>query len=564
MEFFRGEIPEKSLRDNGFRLRRFGKSHLNTEAFSDILIWGALKTSRLNTVRSRPLGEQGSGNEKCGVSLKERMEKGRQEMIRLLPGLVFVFCLLQPLLDVAGFWQGELGVKTVLTTLLRFGCFGGAALLGFWLTDRKWVYVLMAGIMAAFAGVRSWALLEAGYRFPMEDLINLFTFYMLPVYTLAFGTFTLKNPRVVRAIMAGFAADLAIVAAVMVLSRLTGTDPYTYPNKELGVQGWFLHGNPQSAILSMLVPVAMGWALEKWEDKVLPLTAMTLMGELCLYFLGTRLSCMAMVASGVGIAVCLLLIDRTRWRQSVAVGAVTVVLTLLIPFSPMVENQRRQADNFDLKQQAFDAIAMVDDETADEQTRTDRLVEAYRLYVPGLVTRFGGERTLDAYNHTTDVDIVGARRTMRLTFCRLLREDSPESAKWFGMDITRMKVEGVDLNWSTGEKEYMVTSFDPENDFHAVYYLYGLVGLGLILGFFAWLGGGALWAMFRDFRRHFTVEFAAIAIGCCCALAHCVFTASILRFSNSLAYFAVLLAGIWSLSRRERSAKRMKGFWKKG
>lgn len=494
-----------------------------------------------------------------GVFLNRKFENQRQELIRLLPAVVFVFCLLQPVLDVAGFWQGTLGVKTAVTTMIRLGCFAGAAVLGFALSERKWIYVSAAGVMALFAAVRSWALLEAGYHFPAEDLTNLLTFYMLPVYTLAFCTFCLRNPRVVRAVTLGFGADLAIVAAVMVLSRLTGTDPYTYPNKELGVQGWFLYGNPQSAILSMLAPVAMGWALEKWQNQVLLPGAVTLAAELALYFLGTRLSTMAMVACGVGLAVCLLLIDRSRWRQAAAIGLVTLILTALIPVSPMVENQRRQADNFDLKQQAFDEIAMTDDDSADDEERMERLVEAYRLYVPGLVTRFGGARTLEAYGYTTDVDVVGARRTMRLTFCRLLQEDSPESARWFGMDITRMKVQGVDLNWSTGEMEEMLTSFDPENDFHAVYYLYGAVGLGLIAGFFAFFAGGALFAMFRDFRRHFTVTFAAIAIGCCCAVAHCVFTASILRFSNSLTYLALLLASIWSLSRRERSAKRMQG-----
>lgn len=499
-----------------------------------------------------------------GVSLNNKMEHMKQELTRLLPALVFVFCLLQPLLDVAGFWQGQLGVKTMITTLIRFGCFGGAALLGFVLVERKWIYFAMAGGLAVFAGVRSWALLEAGYTFPMEDLMNLFELYMLPVYTLAFCTFARRNPRVVRAAAFGFAVDLGIVIAVMILSRLTGTDPYTYPNKQLGVQGWFLYGNPQSAILSMLVPVAMGWALEKWQDRAMTAGLAALAGELALFCLGTRLSCMAMVASGLGLAVCLLFIDRSRWRQSVAVGLVTVVMTCLIPFSPMVENQSRQAENFELKQQAFDEIAMVDDETADEQTRQDRLVEAYKLYVPGLVTRFGGEKTLEAYGHTTNVDVVGARRTMRLTFCSLLQEESPASARWFGMDVTRMKVEGVDLNWSTGQREYMVTSFDPENDFHAVYYLYGMVGLALVLGFFAYFAGDALLAMFRDFKVHFSVTFAAFAISCCCAVAHCVFTASILRFSNSTAYLAVLLACIWSLSLRERSAKRMNGIRKKG
>ena len=559
MGFFLTGNFEKSLERQGIFLVKNGKEPLKIPVFSAILNWAGLSTTRL---RNKPVSQRDHHAlpemRNVGVSLKNKFDNRKQDLIRLLPGIVFVFCLAQPLLDVAGFWQGELGIKTVFTTLIRFGCFAGAALIGFLLTDRKRIYWLLAGVMALFAGLRSWALMEAGYSFPAEDLMNLLEFYMLPVYTLAFCTFARKNPRVVRAIAAGLAADLAIVAAVMVLSRLTGTDPYTYPNKQLGVQGWFLYGNPQSAILSMLVPVSMGWALEKWQGKVLPVAGVVLVGELALYFLGTRLSTMAMAASGVGVAVCLLLIDRKRWRQAAAITLVTVVLTALIPFSPMVENQSRQADNFDLKQQAFDEVAMTDDENADEQTKLDRLVEAYRLYVPGLVTRFGGERTLEAYNYTTDVNVVGARRTMRLTFCRLLREDSPASAKWFGMDITRMKVQGVDLNWSTGEMEDMVTSFDPENDFHAVYYLYGAVGLALILGFFVYFAGSALLAVFLDFKRHFTVTFAALAIGCCCAAAHCVFTASILRFSNSAAYLSLLLAGLWSLSRRERSAKRMR------
>lgn len=493
-----------------------------------------------------------------GVFLKNKYEQLREKLIQLLPVLVFVFCVAQPLLDVAAYWQGQLAFRTPLTTLLRFAGFAGAVGIGFLISGRKWIYFATAGLLGTFAVVRSMALMETGYSFPAEDLMNLIQFYMLPIYTLAFCTITLKNPRVVRAVFAGFMADLLIVGAVMMLSRLTGTDPYTYPNKELGVQGWFLMGNPQSAILSMLVPVSIGWALNRWEDKVLPVAAVALAGELALYFLATRLSCMAMAACGIGVAVCLLLIDRTRWRQSAAIGLVTVVMIALLPVGPMVENQNRQAENYDQKQAAFDAIAMPDDLTADEATRNERLVEAYKLYVPGLVTKFGGARTLEAYDYSTNVDVMANRRNMRLTYCRLLLEDSPESARWFGMDITRMKVAGVDLNWRTGEYEEMVTNFDPENDFHAVYYLYGGVGLAMAVLFFAYFAGSALFAMFRDFRRHFTVSFAALAIGCCCALAHVVFTASTLRFINTQAYLAPMLAAMWSLSRRELSAKRMK------
>ena len=446
----------------------------------------------------------------------------------------------------------------MLTTVLRMGSFLAVALAGFVLSDRKRYYFLTAGVMVLFAAARAAALSQAGPALNGEDLFNLAKAYMLVVYTLAFCTFLRSNPKVLRAIFAGFALNLAIVAAVMLLSRLTGTDPYTYPNKQIGVQGWFLYGNPQSAVLSMLVPVSMGWALNRWQDKVLPVLAVTVVGEGALYLLGTRLSSASFAAVGLGFVISILITDRRRWRQAVAIGCVTAVLLALIPVSPMVRNQNRVAENFDKKQEAFDAVAQRSGADATPEQKEADLVEAYKLYVPGIVKRFGGETALEAYGHTSDVDKVANRRNMRLTFCRLLQEDSPASAKWFGMDVKRMKVQGVDLNWTTGEKEDMITSFDPENDFHAVYYLYGMVGLVLILAFFAYFACRGLWAMVRDFRSCYTLEFAAIAMACCTDLAHCVFTASTIRYINTSVYLAMVLAGLWYLSRKEASEKRMK------
>lgn len=481
----------------------------------------------------------------------------REKWTGLLPALVLIFCLMQPPLDVAGFWQGKLEYKSVLTTLIRMGSFLAVGGMGFFLSDRKRYYFLAAGMMVLFAGLRTLALMQAGTPYSGEDLFNLAKVYMLIVYTMAFCTFLRQNGRVLRSIRTGFAINLFVVAAVMLLSRLTGTDPYTYPNKQLGVQGWFLYGNPQSAVLSMLVPMALGWALSRWPDRVVPVTLTAIVGEGALLALGTRLSCAAMVAVGLGMAVSILLVDCKRWRQAAAIGTVTLLLTAMIPVSPMVRNQQRVAESFDRKQQAFDEIARVD-EPGTEAEKQQRLVEAYKLYVPGIVKRFGGEKALEAYDYSTDVDRVANRRTMRLTFCRLLQEESPASARWFGMDVTRMKVQGVDLNWTTGQREEMVTSFDPENDFHAIYYLYGAIGLVLTIVFFAFFAGRGLFAMLRDFKAYYTLDFAAAAIACCTDLVHCIFTASTLRYINTSVYLAMALAVLWHLSRKELSPKRMK------
>ena len=69
--------------------------------------------------------------------VKEKIENLKQILIRNLPLLVFIYCVLQPLLDVAGYWQTELEVSNIVTMLLRMGLLGGSVLLGFFLSDRK-------------------------------------------------------------------------------------------------------------------------------------------------------------------------------------------------------------------------------------------------------------------------------------------------------------------------------------------------------------------------------------------------------------------------------------------
>lgn len=496
-------------------------------------------------------------NRNVGVNLNQKYQQTKQFIVRQLPAVVFFYCLVQPLLDVAGYWQTELGIPNVVTMLLRMGLLCASVGLGFVLSDRKRYYLMAALVLGGFFIARTLVCMQVGFVEFYADFMNLARIYLMPLTTLCFCTFVKENPRVIRAMVAGFAANLGIIIAVQVLSRLTGTDPYTYTNKSIGVRGWFLYANTQSAIVSMIVPVAIGWALDRWQEKVLPVAVVTALGLGSLYALGTRLSTAALVAAGVGMAICLLLIDRKRWRQSVAIGCVSLVFLLLLPVSPMADNLRTQAGNFEQRQERFDETVAQAGPDASPEEQQEALVEAYRLFIPGVVSRFGGQRTLEAYNYSTDVDYVANRRIMRLTFCKLLLEDSPESAKWFGMDVSRMRVEGEDLNWSTGEVEHMVTSFDPENDFHAIYYLCGGVGLVLMLLFLGSFALRALFAMARDFKRHFTVDFAALAICCCCAVAHCAFTASTLRHNSASVYLAMALAALWQMSRRELSAKRM-------
>ncbi len=487
-----------------------------------------------------------------GVCVKKENSLRKQTVVRQLPLLVFLFCVAQPVLDVLTYWQNAAGLSNAVTVVLRMGLLGGSVLLGFQLSEKRWQYVATAGGFSLFCLARVLIFWFHGDPEPLGDLSNMVRIGYLPLVALSMGTFLQCDARVIRAVRDGVAVNLVIIAAVMLLSRLTGTDPYTYPNKALGVRGWFLVPSPQSAVVSMIAPVAMGWALNKWDKELLPVAAVTALALGVLLLYATRLAIASMVAAGLGMAVCLLLIAPGRWKQSAVIAAVTAVCMALIPLSPFAANQARIAENMVGKQELVDRYVSAGMMRSDPQGYDEALLEAYEHYVPGLISRFGGEATLEAYDRTTDAAKIADVRHMKLLFSQLQMEKSPAIYRIFGMNRNAL-LETV--TYTDGVTEELC--FDPENDFHGMYYLCGVIGLAGTLGMLLFFAGWAIYALVIDFKRHFTVDFAACSIACCIGVVYGVCTASTLRHNSASVYFAMVLAVLWYLSRPQISARRM-------
>ena len=87
----------------------------------------------------------------------------------------------------------------------------------------------------------------------------------------------------------------------------------------------------------------------------------------------------------------------------------------------------------------------------------------YQHYVKDFVQIFGAEKTMEMFDYTINVRDFASVREKKLMFAHMLMEDSPISARFFGINLAR---------FSVGNNIY-----DVENDFHGIYYLYGGVGL---------------------------------------------------------------------------------------
>ena len=478
---------------------------------------------------------------------------------RRLPLLVFVFCLLQPLLDVAGYWQQYYSVSNAVTMGLRMLLLVGIAMLGFLLSRRKRIFYAVAGLLVVLTGLHVLACLRTpdGYGAPMEDLINLVRIYFLPVTTLCFITFLRENPKTLRALRLGLIADLVLIALVQLISTLTGTDPHTYSFSGVGVLGWFLWTNSQSAILSMLVPILIGFAAERWPDRPLALFGLALCANATLFFFGTRLSFACMAGGGAALFVCLLLSDRRRWKSALAVLAAALLLVGCYRISPVQARQDFNETVAEKNQKFRDKLGYPQSAVNAESLQNDPELRAavdhyYRTFHKGIVQRFGLDRVAEKYHYSIDQTVLGDTRKAKQIFCELLLEDSGPLAALFGLDLSDLRVYVPDLvmNPETKQMEPGWSNYDVERDFQGVRFLTGWVGLALMLFFLAWIGIRAANRFIRSLRGGLSMELASFGIAYGFTVIHIFFTASVLRRTNASVYLAMVLSVLWVLSCR--------------
>ena len=107
----------------------------------------------------------------------------------MLPAVIIIYCVLQPILDVAGYWQDYFKLANTVTMAIRMLLLVASVALGFLLSDRKKYYWITFAVLAALTALHAAANLPGGYREPAADLVNLVRIYLLPLTAVCFITF---------------------------------------------------------------------------------------------------------------------------------------------------------------------------------------------------------------------------------------------------------------------------------------------------------------------------------------------------------------------------------------
>ena len=451
-----------------------------------------------------------------------------------LPGVLVGLCAAQPLLDVLSFWTQDLAWGSKLTLSLRLLIFLGVMLTGFVLSERRRFYWIAAAVCAALYAGHVLACLRANAPFTTANLIsdatNFIRFAQLPLFTIAFITFLRCCRQGFASLERGITIAFWIIAAVALLSALTGTNPYTYPDKRIGLCGWFYFANSQSAILSMLVPLALCPALRSGQiRRWLPIAVV---GFAELFCFATRLAYMSLFVTAIGMVITLALTKRGSAKVCAVLLLCAAVCAAGYTVSPMHRNQQAVAANAVRKQENIDRLVAQGKAEFGDQGYA-YLTYAYDEYLGGTVERYGLEATAEMYGYSTKAAVITNVRTIKINYCRLMLNTEPFTSRLFGLSYDEMTYHGY--------------CYDVENDVHGIAYLYGWAGLACLLAFLGYFLVIIVRALIRNARRYFTVEAGACGVALCTALAHIYNTAGVLRRPNASFYLCLILASIWYL-----------------
>ncbi len=449
--------------------------------------------------------------------------KAKERFTDILPSLVLGLFILQPCTDVLSYASDKLGISNIYTLILRFALLAAVLISGFILSKRKKIYIITASLLCIYALCHIAACIYHGYDDPVSDIANLVRIFQMPLFTLCFITFIKANDSVVQSIRTCFVICLLMIAAVEVISVITGTNPYTYENKSIGIIGWFYDSSAQSAVLSTVVPVFAAWSAERYRDK-LPMLILTLLfSALILFAYATRLAYLCMIMTLAGLVITLIIKDRKAVRSILCLSVICILFVALIPLSPMEKNQSMVADNAVKKQEHIDSLITGED--------TEDLREAYEYYMGGLVGRFGLEAVAERYNYSTKASDICDVRRMKNTYCSMLMEEQGVCALLFGMELSDMTYDG----WI----------HDVENDFHGIFYLTGGIGLLLLAAFLLYFIFITLKALLTDFKNVFNLTTAGYGMAFLASMLHAYATCGVLRRPGSSFYLSAILATIF-------------------
>jgi len=446
---------------------------------------------------------------------------------KMVENFVVGLLISQPILDIISFFVADSSLN-IVTTLLRMLIFGVVTLYAFWISENKKPYFIMAGVLIVLFALHMLACISEGYVSIYEDVAMYIRTIQVPVYTLAFITFFRNTERLKEQIGKTFWVNYVIITASIILSFIVGKPEFTYTSG-YGIKGWFYTGNAQSCIISVMAPLALVYAYRKKSNKLFFITILLEFANL--YLFGTRVAYYSIFIVGLAFMI-FLLWNRERQTKVYYITLVALIVCALgYKISPCYLQQYVANASYAEEEEEVNKILTEnkDEEEPSEEQEIDieTYREIYNMHCKVLVDRFGLERVVEKYDYSVSVADLVSNRELKVNYGSLLMDEKNVLTRLFGFEYMGYVCEGE--------------VFDPENDFPALYFSHGYVGLGLYIVFILYFVVIALKSIIIE-KGKVSLEKGMLGTALVLMLGTAQLSGNVLRRPNVSIYLSVMLA----------------------
>lgn len=410
---------------------------------------------------------------------------------------------------------------------------------------RFLLFLLVVGTFSLIHIFNSW---RHGYISPVTDIRYLAGVVQMPVFAVCF-LHMIRDEETKEDALCGVWLGALLTLVFLILARVTETGNVTY-GEGLGYSGWVIDENRNAnstnlvvyACFCVFLALRSDW---RWMGLLVPIAV-----DAVFLSNGTKGCYFSIFGIFVAFAV-FLVIDRLWLKHESRRLAGTVLLLLSVfsaaiyPWTPRYKVTLAQQATAagtqgeieaTLLEKGIDITGMSAEERFNNPFVKEVFVHYYWKYLgvkPDLIDRFTMDRVLMQYKMSTDVAKLIDARVMERNYADMVFQDSDFATRLVGFEVSQMGPHGYD------------GSYDMENDWHAVFYYYGYLGLALYVGFMLYFLFRVLRRVRADFRGSLTLENYAylLCLSLVIGLAH--FSGATLRRPNVSIWLSLVLALIY-------------------
>lgn len=464
--------------------------------------------------------------------------------------LLFLFVAAQPVLDAIAFWSSDSFATAAgiirLVIMLVYPLY-----LFIVLRDKKRIIVPMA-LIGGFCLLHILNCFRLGYINPLADIRYMAKVAQMPIIAVCL-MISLKDLKDAAPLIKGLGVSTAIYLFLLLLALVTGTWNSTYGDG-IGFSGWVINDNrcANSLILVTLCIFIMYFAVST-RKKLPALLGYSLIFLLlimngtkaCYYSLFIILLCFALYECGNAIFKKI----KISWFRVIVPIALIILSVLIYPYTPRAKEDAVEANNnkAEVLLELQDALAIegyTTDSVTMEIVMTNKTIfKAYDIFykklmcggVPELFETFDSEEIIRYYNLSTDVEMLMDVRVIKRTFSTLIFRDCDFLTKLVGFDIGKITFEN--------------SVVDPENDWPALMWFYGYIGLTIYVCFILLVLIPVAKKLLEDFNDAYNVLNVSLLVCLILQLGLAQFSGAILRRPNVSIYMSVILALVYFRTR---------------